>query len=60
VVAPGIFRFLLFALDGTSVELRHETLIGLSALCGQFGFSLAIPLFRRLWISRLAAKVAQK
>jgi hypothetical protein len=51
---------LLFALDGTSVKLRHETIIGLSALCGQFDFNLAIPLFRRLWISRLDARVAQK
>jgi hypothetical protein len=56
----GRIHCLLSALDGRTVERRHESIPGLSTLCCEFDFSFATLLFRRSMTSRLEAQVAQK
>jgi hypothetical protein len=59
-VPPSNFHSFLSVLDGIAVELQHESIIGLFALCGAFGFTFAISLFRQSQISRVEAEVVQK
>jgi hypothetical protein len=59
VVVRSLFGTFLSALNGTALEVTKENIAGLSALCLEFGFNFATPLFRRSRISRLEAEVVK-